>query len=53
MGTAIHAVAENLTKLQKDGKEPTEELALEILEKQWDTSSYRNQRTKESQYKDK
>ncbi len=53
MGTAIHAVAENLTKLQKDGKEPTEELALEILEKQWDTSSYRNQRTKESQDKDK
>lgn len=53
MGTAIHAVAENMTKLQKEGKEPTEELALEILEKQWDTSSYRNQRTKESQDKDK
>jgi DNA helicase-2/ATP-dependent DNA helicase PcrA len=53
MGTAIHAVAENMTKLQKDGKEPTEELALEILDKQWDTSSYRNQRTKESQDKDK
>ena len=53
MGTAIHAVAENMTKLQKDGKEPTEELALEILDKQWDTSSYRNQRTKENQDKDK
>ena len=25
MGTAIHAVAENLTKMQKDGKESTEE----------------------------
>lgn len=53
MGTAIHAVAENMTKLQKDGKEPTEEIALEILDKQWDTSSYRNQRTKENQDKDK
>ena len=51
MGTAIHAVAENLTKLQKDGKESTEKLALEILEKQWDHSSYRNQRTKENQDK--
>ena len=51
MGTAIHLVAENMTKLQKDGKEPDEKLALEILEKQWDTSSYRNQRTKESQDK--
>lgn len=53
MGTAIHAVAENLTKLQKEGKEPTEDIALEILEKQWDTSSYRNQRTKEHQDKEK
>lgn len=53
MGTAIHAVAENLTKLQKTGTKPTEDLGLEILEKQWDTSSYRNQRTKEKQDKDK
>ena len=53
LGTAIHAVAENLTKLQKTGTKPTEDLALEILEKQWDTSSYRNQRTKENQDKDK
>jgi len=51
MGTAIHAVAENLTKMQKDGKESTEKLALEILDKQWDHSSYRNQRTKENQDK--
>jgi DNA helicase-2/ATP-dependent DNA helicase PcrA len=53
MGTAIHTVAENLTKLQKEGTKPTEDLALEILEKQWDTSSYRNQRTKENQDKEK
>jgi len=53
MGTAIHAVAENLTKMQKTGTKPTEKVALEILEKQWDTSSYRNQRTKENQDKDK
>jgi DNA helicase-2/ATP-dependent DNA helicase PcrA len=51
MGTAVHSVAENLTKMQKDGTEPTEKIALEILEKQWDSSSYRNQRTKESQDK--
>jgi|CXWL01.1.fsa_nt_gi DNA helicase-2/ATP-dependent DNA helicase PcrA len=49
MGTAIHSVAENLTKMQKDGLKPTEKLGLEILEKQWDPSSYRNQRTKESE----
>jgi DNA helicase II / ATP-dependent DNA helicase PcrA len=53
MGTAIHAVAENLTKQEKEGKEASEELALEILDKQWDTSSYRNQRTKENQDKTK
>ena len=51
MGTAIHAVAENLTKMQKDGKESTEKLAFEILNKRWDTTSYRNQRTKENQDK--
>ena len=32
-------------------KNPNEKLALEILEKQWDTSSYRHQRTKENQDK--
>lgn len=51
MGTAVHSVAEHLTKNQKDGLEPTEENALKILEKQWDSSSYRNQRTKENQDK--
>ncbi len=51
MGTAIHLVAENMTKLEKDGKKSTEKLALEILDKQWDTSSYRSQRTKEKQDK--
>jgi len=51
LGTAIHSVAENMTKLEKDGKKASEKLALEILDKQWDTSSYRNQRTKEKQDK--
>lgn len=51
MGSAIHSVAENMTKLQKEGKVPDEDVALQILEKQWDTSSYRNQRTKENQDK--
>ncbi len=51
MGTAIHLVAETMTKLQKEGKEADEKLALEILDTQWDASSYRNQRTKEKQDK--
>lgn len=53
MGTAVHSMAENLTKMQQEGKEPTEELAHQILEKQWDSSAYRNQRTKENQDKEK
>ena len=51
MGTAIHAVAETMTKLQKDGQVPTENVALEILNKKWDASSYRGNRTKEGQDK--
>jgi DNA helicase II / ATP-dependent DNA helicase PcrA len=51
LGTAVHAVAENLTKMEKDNIKPTEKLALEILGKQWDSSSYRSQKTKEKQDK--
>jgi DNA helicase II / ATP-dependent DNA helicase PcrA len=49
MGTAVHAVAENLTKMQKDNVKSTEKLALEILDKHWNPSSYRSQKTKEKQ----
>ena len=52
MGTAIHSVAENLTKLEKEGVEPSEKLAFEILGKNWDSSIYRNQRTKEKEAKE-
>ena len=51
LGTAIHSVIEDLTKLQKDGIMPTEELAFEMLEKRWNASLYKNQRTKESEDK--
>jgi DNA helicase-2/ATP-dependent DNA helicase PcrA len=52
MGTAIHSVAENLTRLEKEGVTPSEKLALEILEKNWDSSVYRNQRTQEREAKE-
>jgi len=51
LGTAVHAVAENLTKMQKDNVKPTEKLALEILGKHWNSSTYRSQKTKEKQDK--
>ncbi len=52
LGTAVHAVAEHLTKLQMDGTEPTEELAFEILEKEWNATSFQSE-TQENQAKEK
>ena len=40
LGTAIHAVAEHLTKLETDGIKPTEEKAFEILESNWSSNAY-------------
>ncbi len=48
MGSAVHAVAEHLTKQQKDGVEPTEKLAFEILENEWNSNAYES-KTKEKQ----
>ena len=44
VGLAVHAVAENLTNLEKDGITPTEEMAFEILEKNWDSNSYKSKK---------
>ena len=48
MGSAVHAVAEHLTKQQKDGIVPTEKLAFDILEKEWNSNAYES-KTKEKQ----
>ena len=52
LGKAVHAVAEHLTALQMDGTEPTEELAFEILAKEWNASSFQSE-TQESQAKER
>ncbi len=52
LGTAVHAVAEHLTKLQMEGTEPTEKLAFEILEKEWNANSFQSE-TQENQAKEK
>lgn len=52
IGTSVHAVAEHLTELQKDGTEPTEELALEILTKEWNSNAFQSE-TQENQAKEK
>ena len=44
LGTAVHAVAEQLTKLEKEGQKPTEEIAFEILEKNWDSDAYKSEK---------
>ncbi len=44
LGLAMHAVAENLTKMEKDGINPTEEIALELLDKNWDSNAYRSKK---------
>ena len=42
VGLAVHAVAENLVKLEKDGTKPTEQTAFEILEKHCQVQMYRS-----------
>ena len=44
LGLAVHAVAENLTKMEKDGITPTEDIALELLDKNWDSNAYRSKK---------
>lgn len=52
LGSAVHAVAEHLTKLQLEGTTPTEELALKILAREWSSSGFQNE-TQENQSKEK
>jgi DNA helicase-2/ATP-dependent DNA helicase PcrA len=53
VGTAVHAVAEHLTEMQKErGIKPTEELAFEILEKEWSSNAFESE-TQENQQKEK
>lgn len=47
LGLAVHAVAENLTKMEKDGIDPTEKIALELLDKNWDSNAYRSKKKEE------
>jgi len=44
LGRAVHKVAEKLTDLEKEGTKPTEEIAFEILEKHWDSNSYKSKK---------
>jgi len=52
IGTAVHAVAEHLTDLQKDGTEPTEKLAFDIFSKEWNPNAFEFE-TQENQGKNK
>jgi DNA helicase-2/ATP-dependent DNA helicase PcrA len=47
LGTAVHAVVEHLTKLEKDGIKPTEEKAFEILESNWNSNAYLSKKKEE------
>lgn len=40
LGTAVHSVLEQLSILEKDGTTTTENMALEILEKNWNSNAY-------------
>lgn len=51
LGTSVHAVADHLTKMQLDGVVPTENLALEILEKEWNSAGFSSE-TQENQAKE-
>lgn len=50
VGTAVHAVAEHLTNLETEGTKPTEELAFELLAKEWSSSAFQSE-TEERQKK--
>ena len=50
VGTAVHAVAEHLTKFEKEGIKPTELMAFEILEKNWSSDSYKSQKNEQEDF---
>lgn len=52
IGTSVHAVAEHLTEMQKEGVKPTEELALDLLTREWNSNAFQSE-TEENQAKEK
>lgn len=52
IGTSVHTVAEHLTELQKNGTKPTEKLALDILDKKWNSNAFQSD-TEDRQAKEK
>lgn len=50
LGTAVHAVAEHLTRMQSDGTQPSEDLALDILKRHWNSAAFGSE-TEENQSK--
>jgi len=50
LGTAVHAVAEHLTKMEKEGIKPTQETAFEILEKNWNSDAYKSKKKEQEDY---
>ena len=50
-GTSVHAVAERITQLESEGVEITEQIAFEILDKEWIISSFKSE-TEANQAKD-
>jgi DNA helicase II / ATP-dependent DNA helicase PcrA len=52
IGSAVHAVVQHLTEMQKEGIAPTEDLAFEILAKEWSFNAFQSE-TQENQQKEK
>jgi DNA helicase-2/ATP-dependent DNA helicase PcrA len=50
LGTAVHAVAETLTKLEKEGINLTEEIAFEVLEKNWNSNAYNSEKKEKEDF---
>lgn len=52
LGTAVHSVLEQLSILEKDGVVPTEEIALQILEKNWNSNAYTSKKKEQEDLDD-
>jgi DNA helicase-2/ATP-dependent DNA helicase PcrA len=52
LGTAVHAVAEHLTRLEtEEGQPPTPELAMQLLAREWSSSAFTSE-TQENQHRE-
>jgi len=47
MGSAVHSVIETLTNMEKEGKKPTKEEALKILEHYWNPGAYKSRKSEQ------